>query len=174
MEKGLTTSQKLKQEAKIGEILLSQTSLSEAQLREALAIQKEKGGKLGDILIQKKFLQPHEIIIALSLQVGIPYLKEIEVNSINPDWVQDIPITYARQMEILPIAMDDVAVTVSDASRIPRVFKFLPRSSRIFHVAGTVIVFGGVVKAISHNSSNFSKRQLRLCMSILLIPKIHR
>ncbi|NBX92924.1 MAG: type II secretion system protein GspE [Proteobacteria bacterium] len=113
MTQALTTSQKLKQEAKIGEILLNQTSLTEAQLREALAIQKDKGGKLGDILIQKKFLQPHEIIIALSLQVGIPYLKEIEVNAINPDWVQDIPIAYARQMEILPIALDDVTVTVA-------------------------------------------------------------
>jgi general secretion pathway protein E len=113
MEKALTTAQKLRQEAKIGEILLSQTSLTEAQLREALAIQQEKGGKLGEILIQKKFLQAHEITIALSLQVGIPYLKEIEVNAINPDWVQDIPISYARQMEVLPIAMDDQAVTVA-------------------------------------------------------------
>ena len=44
----------LRQENKIGQILLSQTSLTEAQLREALAIQKEKGGRLGEILIQKK------------------------------------------------------------------------------------------------------------------------
>ncbi len=33
----------LKQELKIGQILLTKTSLTEAQLREALAIQKEKG-----------------------------------------------------------------------------------------------------------------------------------
>ncbi|NBX81999.1 type II secretion system protein GspE [bacterium] len=113
MTKNLTAAQKLRQEAKIGEILLSQTSLTEDQLREALTIQKDKGGKLGEILIQKKFLQPNEITIALSLQMGIPYLKEIEVNAITPDWVQEIPISYARQMEVLPIAMDDLAVTVA-------------------------------------------------------------
>jgi len=113
MTKNLTAAQKLRQEAKIGEILLSQTSLTEDQLREALTIQKDKGGKLGEILIQKKFLQPHEITIALSLQMGIPYLKEIEVNAITPDWVQEIPISYARQMEVLPIAMDELAVTVA-------------------------------------------------------------
>lgn len=104
--------QALRQETKIGEILLSQTSLTEAQLREALAIQKEKGGRLGEILIQKKFLQPHEILMALGLQLGIPFLKEIDVNQINPDWVKEIPISYARQFEVMPIAMDEYAVTV--------------------------------------------------------------
>src|SRR4051812_32284774 len=45
-------------ETKLGEILISQTSLTEPQLQDALAIQKEKGGRLGDILVQKKYLQP--------------------------------------------------------------------------------------------------------------------
>ena len=102
----------MKQETKLGQILLTQTSLKEEQLREALTIQQEKGGRLGEILVQKKFLQPHEILIALGLQLGIPYLKEIDVNHINAEWVKEIPITYARQFEVLPIAMDDFAVTV--------------------------------------------------------------
>jgi general secretion pathway protein E len=102
----------LRQETKIGQILLSQTSLTEPQLREALAVQKEKGGRLGEILVQKKFLQPHEILVALGLQLGIPYLKEIDVNHIDPEWVKDVPITYARQYEVLPIAVDEFAITV--------------------------------------------------------------
>ncbi len=102
----------LKQETKLGEILLAHTSLTETQLKEALNLQREKGGRLGEILVNRKFLQPNEILIALGLQLGIPYLKEIDVNHINADWVKDIPITYARQFEVLPIAMDDYAVTV--------------------------------------------------------------
>jgi general secretion pathway protein E len=97
----------LRQESKIGQILLTHTSLNETQLREALQIQKDKGGRLGEILIQKKFLQPHEILVALGLQLGMPFLKEIDVNHINPEWVKDVPISYARQFEVLPIAMDD-------------------------------------------------------------------
>jgi general secretion pathway protein E len=105
----------LKQELKIGEILLSQTSLNETQLREALNIQKEKGGKLGEILVQKKFLQPHEILVALGLQLGVPFLKEIDLNHINPEWVKEVPISYARQYEVLPIAVDEMTVTVAVA-----------------------------------------------------------
>lgn len=113
MKKGTDIVKKsLKQESKIGHILLAQTSLTEEQLMEALEIQRDKGGRLGEILVQRKFLQPHEILIALGLQLGIPFLKEIDVNHINPEWVRDIPITYARQFEVLPIAVDDFAVTV--------------------------------------------------------------
>jgi len=104
--------QALKGEAKIGQILISQTSLTEDQLREALAIQKEKGGRLGEILIQKKFLQPNEILTALGIQLGIPCIKEIDHSTIDPEWIRDIPITYARQFEVLPMAVDEFAVTV--------------------------------------------------------------
>ncbi len=103
----------LRQENKIGQILLSQTSLTEAQLREALAIQKEKGGRLGEILTQKKFLQPSEILLALGLQLGVPHLKEIDIKHIDPEWVKDIPIVYARQFEVLPVAIDELVVTAA-------------------------------------------------------------
>lgn len=105
----------LRQENKIGQILLSQTSLTEVQLREALAIQAEKGGRLGEILIQKKFLQANEILLALGLQLGIPTLKEIDIKHIDPEWVREIPIAYARQFEVLPVAIDEVAVTAAVA-----------------------------------------------------------
>ncbi len=104
--------QALRQETKLGQILLSQTSLKEDQLRDALETQKAKGGRLGEILVQKKYLQPHEVLVALGLQLGIPFLREIDVQHLNPEWVKDIPISYARQYEVLPVAMDDVAVTV--------------------------------------------------------------
>ena len=102
-----------RQESKLGQILLSQTSLTETQLVEALKIQKDKGGKLGEILVQRKFLQPHEILVALGLQLGIPTIKEIDIAHINPEWVADLPIGYARQHEVLPVAIDELYVTVA-------------------------------------------------------------
>lgn len=105
--------QALRQETKIGQILLTQTSLSESQLKEALEIQKEKGGKIGEILVQKKFLQPQEILIALSLQLGIPSIKDIDVAAIDIEWVKDLPITYARQFEVIPVSVAEQFITVA-------------------------------------------------------------
>jgi len=108
-----SAKQALRQETKIGQILLAQTSLTENQLKEALEIQKDRGGKIGEILVQKKFLQPHEILVALSLQLGIPAIKDIDIAAINADWVKELPIMYARQFEVIPIAVDDSAVTIA-------------------------------------------------------------
>ena len=57
-------------ELKIGQILLSQTSLTEEQLREALEHQKEKGGRLGEILVQKKYLSVRILCFYLSILNG--------------------------------------------------------------------------------------------------------
>ena len=112
--KALTTpiGKILKKEIPIGQILLSQTKLTESQLLDALQTQKEKGGRLGEILIQKKYIHSSEILKALALQLGIPFFKEIELAQINPEWVANIPISYARAHSVLPISVDDYMVTV--------------------------------------------------------------
>jgi general secretion pathway protein E len=67
-------SQLIKQAPLLGEILIKHTSLTEAQLEEALKIQKKEGGMLGDILIRKNFILPHEMMRAWCVQIGIPFI----------------------------------------------------------------------------------------------------
>src|SRR3990167_4678754 len=92
---------------KLGQILLEHTKLTEDQLDEVLALQKQTGRRLGEILIEKNYLRPDEVMKAMSLQLGIPYYAEIPVSDIDPILVNDIPINYAKQHEVLPIARDE-------------------------------------------------------------------
>lgn len=101
---------------KLGEILLKHTSLTEKQLEESLSLQREKGGRLGDILINRGFLSPEEIQKALSVQLGFPFYQEIPADNINADLVKDIPINYAKQNEVLPIAREKESVIVAIAN----------------------------------------------------------
>jgi len=89
--------------AKIGQILLKHTSLTEDQLTSALKLQKEEGKLLGQILVEKKFVMPHEIMRALCLQLGIPFLDELQPDEVDPDLVTGIPINYAKTKGIIPI-----------------------------------------------------------------------
>lgn len=98
--------------SKLGSILLEHTKLTEEQLDEVLAIQRETGKRLGEILIDKNYLRPEEVMKALSLQLGIPFYAEIPVADIDPTLVADIPINYAKQHDIIPIARDEDGVTV--------------------------------------------------------------
>ena len=67
----------------LGAILLETTSLTEEQLEQGLAVHREKGIKLGDALIQLKFLRTEDILKALSIQLGFPYENRIDTEDIS-------------------------------------------------------------------------------------------
>ena len=81
----------------LGAILLENTTLTQEQLEEALLYQKEKGMKLGESLIQLKFLRNEDILKALSIQVGIPYLNKIETDEVVTEVVLLLPLNYAKK-----------------------------------------------------------------------------
>jgi general secretion pathway protein E len=93
----------LSQVEKIGEILLKHTSLNETQLMDALEIQRTEGGMLGEILIRKNMVLPHEIMRALCMQIGLPFMEDLKSNEIDPKLITDIPINYAKSKEALPV-----------------------------------------------------------------------
>lgn len=101
---------------KLGEILLKYTSLKEKQLEDALMTQREKGMKLGDILIEKGYLTPEEIQKALSIQLGLPFYPEINTDQIDLSFIEKIPINYAKENEILPIAKEENKMIVATAN----------------------------------------------------------
>ncbi|MCO4792337.1 MAG: Flp pilus assembly complex ATPase component TadA [Bacteriovoracaceae bacterium] len=101
------------QKEKIGELLLQHTSLTQEQLSEALHIQDESGMLIGEILLRKNYIHPHDIVKVICHQVGIPYIDEIVIDEIDPNITIDIPINYAKSHEVLPILETDISVTVA-------------------------------------------------------------
>jgi general secretion pathway protein E len=100
------------QKERIGQLLLKHTSLTDDQLEEALEIQKESGMLLGEILLKKNYIHPHDIIKVICHQVDIPYITDIKIEEIDPNLTANININYAKQHEILPILETEYSVTV--------------------------------------------------------------
>ncbi|MDA9793268.1 type II secretion system ATPase GspE [Bacteriovoracaceae bacterium] len=101
---------------KIGELLIQYTSLTPEQLSEALEIQGKEGNLLGEILLKKNYIHPHDITKVICHQIDIPYLSEIKVDDIDPNITAPLPINYAKHHEVLPILETDaiISVTMSD------------------------------------------------------------
>lgn len=87
----------------LGAILLETTSLTEDQLEQALTVHREKGIKLGDALVQLKFLRMEDILKALSIQLGFPYENKINVDEIPQELITPLPINYSKKNEVLPL-----------------------------------------------------------------------
>ncbi len=102
----------------LGAILLETSSLTEEQLEQALAVQRERGVKLGEALVQLKFLRMEDVLKALSIQLGFPYENKIDVEAIPADIVANLPINYAKQNEVLPLKKEKniLWVAIADPS----------------------------------------------------------
>jgi general secretion pathway protein E len=97
---------------KIGELLLKHSSLTEDQLAEALEIQSESGMLLGEILLKKNYIHPHDIIRVICHQVEIPYLTELKIDEIDANLTLNISINYAKTHEVLPILETEYSITI--------------------------------------------------------------
>ncbi|MFA7255585.1 MAG: hypothetical protein WC133_05765 [Candidatus Omnitrophota bacterium] len=130
---------------KIGEILIEDGLLSKAHLEEALAFQKEKGGLIGKILIEKKFVDEESLIGALGKQFKVPYIP-LRNYAINPDMAGMLSADFCHENMVVAFDCDAkkvyiaVADPMSDAAvekirtltgRIPQVF--LARISEILN-----------------------------------------
>jgi general secretion pathway protein E len=91
---------------RIGEILCEQTKLSVEELDDALAIQQEKGGLIGEILIAKKYIKEKDLYRALANQFNIPFLEDLPKEKIAPEMVFGIPINFAKTYKILPLSRE--------------------------------------------------------------------
>ncbi len=103
----------LKANPRIGDLLLKYTALTNEQLEECVEIQAAEGGRLGDILLRKKYVLPHEIMRALCAQIEVDYVEEIRSSEVDPKIVDKLPINYAKSREVLPLEWKDGILTVA-------------------------------------------------------------
>lgn len=91
---------------KFGEILVEQKAITEDQLKEALQEKEQSGGLLGEILLKKGILSKNQLSKALSTQLGIPFVKKITEQMIDPQILGKIPLKFLRQHIVIPIMFE--------------------------------------------------------------------
>ncbi len=104
----------------LGEILIKRNVITREQLEEALNLQKEKKGRLGEHLIRLKYAKERDILMALSQQTGIPFQEKLSITDVLPEFIEKLPINYAKKNHVLPLRVSDshVVVAISDPLRI--------------------------------------------------------
>jgi len=86
----------------LGELLIERGIIGQQQLDKALAFQQEKGGLIGEILVDLGFAKEEDIAQALTAQYGFPYLP-LGNYEINPEVANIVPGRVARQYLLIPI-----------------------------------------------------------------------
>ncbi|MBF0106447.1 MAG: type II secretion system ATPase GspE [Deltaproteobacteria bacterium] len=99
----------------LGGILLEYTTLTPQQLDEALAFQKDKDIRLGEALIQLRYLHQEDILKALSYQLGIDYISVLNFDDIPNDLIHSVSINFAKKNELIAIGREEGNVVVAIA-----------------------------------------------------------
>jgi type IV pilus assembly protein PilB len=97
---------------RIGELLLKEKRITAEQLQDALAYQRQQGGKLGANLVKLGFVKDDEITSLLSKQYGVPSIALAQFE-IDPTVIKLVPAETARKYQIVPLSRNGATLTIA-------------------------------------------------------------
>jgi len=99
----------------LGQLLIEKGIINEGQLSKALKVQGEKGGLIGQILVNLGFATEEDIAQAITVQYGFPYLP-LAGYDIDKEVIAMIPEQVARQYGLIPIDKIGDTLTIAMAN----------------------------------------------------------
>ena len=96
----------------LGQILKEMGKVSELDIQEALQTQKDKGGAIGKILVDKGLVKDEDIRLAIARQSGMDPvdLGEIVMTS---DLLDMVPAHVAETYQVIPVDFDGSVLTLA-------------------------------------------------------------
>ena len=97
---------------RLGEMLIAKGLLDNDDLEQALELQKERGDKLGKILVDLGFVAPKDVLTTLSEQLQVPLVTPNDFPPVLPELERLTP-KLMRQFSFVPIEEENSTLTVA-------------------------------------------------------------
>jgi type IV pilus assembly protein PilB len=97
---------------RIGELLLKEKRITPEQLQEALARQRQHGGKIGYNLVKLGYVKDDEITALLSRQYRVPSIA-LGQFEIDPSVIRLVPAETAHKYQIVPLSRAGATLTIA-------------------------------------------------------------
>ncbi|MCM8779628.1 MAG: Flp pilus assembly complex ATPase component TadA [Candidatus Omnitrophica bacterium] len=99
---------------KLGELLIKENVITPEQLNKAIALQRQDGGRLGEILVRLGAVKEEELIVILSKQLNIPYYSfgsGLLKPALDQELEKLIPKDFASKNIVLPLSRNLKSLT---------------------------------------------------------------
>ena len=100
------------QRKSIADMLLESNLLTRDQLLQAQEVQRKNGSKIEDILVSEKMVNPEQLALLTSLQIGIPFVN-LRKQEVDPRAVEMISEAVCRQHQVVPLQVRDGALVMA-------------------------------------------------------------
>ena len=99
--------------SKLGEMLVKAQLITDAQLEDAIRIQRREGGKLGSIVVRQGFCADQDIVSFLGMQYGVPAADLDQWPPIEPAVIALVPGELATKHKVLPLQRSGNVLTLA-------------------------------------------------------------
>ncbi|KPJ66220.1 MAG: hypothetical protein AMJ43_08760 [Coxiella sp. DG_40] len=106
---------RIKADLLFGEFLVFKGLLHRRELIEALNVQREQGGRLGEVLLQLKLLSDVDVTLALAEHLSMEYMRLDDVTKIDMNLARTLPESIAKRFCLVAIGEIDDHVVVAMA-----------------------------------------------------------
>ncbi len=99
---------------RLGEYLVKEGIVTQAQLEQAIKTQKQEGGRLGEILVKLGMAKEEQVVVALGKQLNIPYFSfgsELKPAT-EQNLIELVPKDFALRNTVLPLSRHLGSLTV--------------------------------------------------------------
>jgi general secretion pathway protein E len=105
----------------LGRILGEKFNLLDSKLEEALAYQREKGGRLGEVLLHLRLLREEEILEGLAQQFEMAWMPQLDSTKVDHTLIKKVPISFCRRYRVLPLRDENGTVLVASTDPLETV-----------------------------------------------------
>jgi type IV pilus assembly protein PilB len=95
----------------LGRVLVRMGKITRDQVNEALAVQKERGGPIGQILVDLDHIDNPTLELSLGFQVGMEYV-DLDTIDIPDDVIHLVPAQMANAYKLVPLEYDEPSKTL--------------------------------------------------------------
>jgi len=99
--------------SKLGEMLVKAQLITDAQLDDAIKLQRREGGKLGSIVVRQGFCSDQDIVSFLGMQYGVPAADLDQWPAIEPSVIALVPAELATKHKVLPLQRSGNVLTLA-------------------------------------------------------------
>ncbi|MFT4511817.1 MAG: type IV pilus assembly protein PilB [Planctomycetota bacterium] len=104
----------------LGQILKELGLIHEGMIQEALQLQRDRGGRIGEVLVDMKCVEVPDVARALAEQAGLAY-HDLEADPPQPEAIAKVDLATARAFGIVPVRLEgkNLTVALADPANAP-------------------------------------------------------
>lgn len=95
----------------LGALLVEANLISSKQLEQAEELQRTQKKRLGDVLVEQRFIKPEDLAAMASLQMNVPFI-DLKRHTIQPAALKLVPERVARKHNVVPLDVVGDALVV--------------------------------------------------------------